>query len=424
MKSAFECSTLETIKRNLNADSSKKFAAFYDTSSIKEFLVFASEETKEKIFSISNPSIFFEILNPLIELNSLYTTEKLPGSGMLLYKLKDSSNPNFITTVSMQSLIMLCDVIDDPELQVLLSCFVFLEKKVTAKSIIQSLNQPCLDSKNVIANPEKFFQDYDKVLKVLSQNYLHVFDVYQTLLENFSKGFKYICKKQNEEAFFFEVAKYFLETFPRETTIEEVFVNRIYANILAFGCVLENRILSAFERNKINSKINLGTDLSKKKSSKLSKDKAETSENIHIGRLRFRVVENSFELNEYEDCTERINNLCSELEQSEFIKDIEVIKVSGVNLPEALEVRKNVSDTTNLSITKDLLIKRRDSLSVVSASTSESSVDSECLKAKRKHRKRRRRAKRKNLTKQTPEDYLRHPSAMNFQNWIYGISLR
>lgn len=419
MKSAFECTPLETVKRTLNADSSKKIAAFYEPFLIQEFLISTTEEIREKIFSISNPSLFFEILNPLIELNSLYMTEKMPDTPIWLYKYSEKKDCDRMTIVSMQSLIMLCEVIDDPELQSLLSCFVFLEKKVTPKSTFQSLNQPCFDSKNVIADAKKFFQNYDKVLKVMNHCYLQVFEIYQNLLSNFAKGFKHICKKQKEEEFFFEVANYFLSTFPREVTIEEMFINRIYSNVLAFGYILENRILRAFEKSKMLIKLK---EVSPDEGVK--KKKTEPCNNIHIGKLSFMVAGDSFELNQYEDFSE-LKGDCDLLESPELINEPEEHEIGDRG---TLNIRKSVSDTNTLHIKKNTsdtpqyLKKPSDNMSVISASTSESSVDSECLKAKRRHRKRRRRPRRKNW-KQTPEDYLRHPTEQNFQNWVYGNGL-
>ncbi len=409
----FECTNLETIKRNLNSGSLKRVAGFHEPSSLKEFITSASEEIKERIFSITNPSIFFELLNPLIELNCLYMPEKLPDSPILISKLKETTDSQRVPIVTMQSLIMLLDVIDDPVLRSMLSCFVFLEKKKKniTRTTLNNLNQSCLNSKNAIADPDYVFKSYDKVLKVLSHSYLDVFENYQKLLSNFAKGFKSVCKKQSEETLFFEMANYFANSFQNQLTMEEIFLNKIYASILSFGYILENRIIRAFEKSKLTLKGRNQVTVEEAKSKETRRDK------IHVGKLSFRIVQNDFEVNEYE-------SFLDEIETSDQMKLLESLleDEEEAQVKEGDHVR-NLAYLEKLDLKMKLISKLSDSLSVRSTSTSESSVDSENLKGKRRHRKRRsRRNKRKNLLKQTPEEYLNHPNSWNFQNWVYGIS--
>lgn len=406
MKSMYECTSLETFKRNLNTESLKRVAAFYEPVSLKGFLSGSPAEVKEKIFSISNPTIFFEILNPLIELNRLYNPKQLPESPSTVYKLEQLQDKR-IATATVQSLNLLSDIIEDPDLKNLLSEFIFLEKKIIASQTASNTSQPLLDSKNIIADPKKLFESYDKVLKVQEQAYLKVFDGYQKLLGNFAKGFKHVCKKENEENYFFQVANYFLHTFPHEITIEEVLMNRLYANILAFGYVLENRILRAFEKNK---------RLSKDKNEIVVSKASEASSKIHFGKLSFLIVESTFEMNEYEDVYGE-QEAYNQMSYADFVDDLE-----------ELEYLTKGSDLITLTEKRELKVKCApkisDTSSVLSASTSESSADSETLRAKRKHRRRSRKNKRKGAENQTPEEYLSNAHAWSFQNWVYGITSR
>lgn len=406
MTTMFECTTIETFKRSINADPSRKVAGFYNPTSLKEFITSASEELREKIFSISNPSIFFEILNPLIELNTLYSPEKLPDTPSTLYALNECTDERRVTIVTTQALNLLSDVIEDPDLQSLLSEFAFFEKKTLPKSTTLNIKQPILDAKNVIANPKKLFKGYDKALKVQSSSYIKVFEGYQKLLAKFGKGFKFICKKENEEALFFETAHYFLNTFPDEITMEEIFLNRLYANILSFGYVLENRILTEFEKSKTLSKLG-GSQI------KIPGIRAKTengpSSKIHIGSLSFRMIESTFELNEYEEMYEKQNNY-DQLKYDELMDDEEDDKQGTIIARKNLKI-KCVSATS-------------DTASVTSASTSESSAGSDGLKAKRKHRSRGKKSKKKSASNETPADCLFHPHAWNFQHWVQGSILQ
>ena len=409
----FECTALESIKRALNMDSLKRIAAFYEPSSLKEFINSASEEVKERIFSIQNPSIFFELLNPLIELNSLYMPERVACSPILTYKLDESISSKRVSIVSLQSLIMLSDIIDEPILRELLSSFIFLEKRVVERSTLPKFHHPCFDSKNIIANPSYLFKNYDKVLKVFSHSYMEIYDGYQKLLANFAKGFKSTCKKQNEEDLFFQTVNYFLKSFPNQLTVEEALLNKIYANALAFGYVLENRILRAFERSKMLSKEHVKTQTEE------AKDKGtQRNSGIQIGRLSFRIVQNNFELNEYEDFFEELGDY-DPLKVQEHLMDDDDREVRALEPP--ILKAKPTSGKNNHQ--DGYILKISDTLSDMSASTSESSAESGNSKGKRKHRKRRRRNKRKGLPNEVPQEYLNSPGSWHFQNWVYGVSL-